>query len=836
LNIKLNSSTLGSHRFLVIMLGLLALIVSCLPLTRGSDDLLFNAYMRFLPAVSNNPRTVIVTLDDMEPATGGALSHARLAELIVRLKKAHVAATGLLLPLVPQPTTIDVERLHKIIATFTAKTRKSLEATLATIKGDERLVKAMRRSGNVVLPVGYLPAGESVRWVPEQLDLVNPGQTEQGTFMRIAQLLSAPPAAAVESRRFPGSIFMSSARALGIFNRDNNTSAARLFVPTSEGLFPTFLMQLVARKISSNHDNYAINSKGVRLAEKFITTGPDYRLFAHPHKLAQENDQVLKAGDILGGRNHRFSLRNKIVLVGFISDERLLAAGLVNPADMGMMTAMTRSIDALISGQYYSQPEWLYGIQRGMVVLVVIILLLLPERFRGYIGSIICLALAFLILNLSLLLLITQNTWLPFTIPVWLLLCASLVMPLRHRLAGVIFFFRRETERAYRDLAQNHQSQGHLDIALDCLSKCPVNTVTAEPLYSLGMDYERRRQFGKALSIYQRIAQAVPGYRDTQERSVKLSEMPETFSNGAVSTDKSGPATIIFDDTLIARPVIGRYQIVRELGRGAMGMVYLGNDPKIARTVAIKTMALAEEFESGHLEDVKRRFYKEAETAGQLNHPNIVTIFDVGEEHDLAYIAMDYIEGKSLDYYTRAENLLPLESVFDIGIHIAEALDYAHERKVVHRDVKPANIMYDSNKHVLKIMDFGIACLTDNSKTRTGAVLGSPFYMSPEQIAGRRVDGRSDLYSLGVTLYQLFTGQLPFSGDSMAALMYQIANARPAGIRKIRSDLPACLGRIINRSLEKNIDKRFQSGRLLADALFSCAERQGLTVTMRARR
>jgi serine/threonine-protein kinase len=353
------------------------------------------------------------------------------------------------------------------------------------------------------------------------------------------------------------------------------------------------------------------------------------------------------------------------------------------------------------------------------------------------------------------------------------------------------------------------------------------------------MDFERRRQFGKALSIYQRIAQAIPGFRDIQERSGKLSVMPECFASPATATAasvSSGSATIIIDDLIIPRPIIGRYQIERELGRGAMGMVYLGHDPKISRTVAIKTMALADEFDEGHLDEVKRRFYQEAETAGQLNHPNIVTIYDVGEEHDLAYIAMDYIDGKSLDFYTKTDSLLSIEEVFDIGIHIADALSYAHDRKVVHRDVKPANIMYDNKGHVLKVMDFGIACLTDNSKTRTGSVLGSPFYMSPEQIAGKRVDGRSDLYSLGVTLYQLFTGHLPFAGDSMAALMYQIANEKAASIRKIRDELPVCLVRIINQAMEKDISKRYQSGHLMADALFSCAERQGLTASLRARR
>ena len=817
------------------MLGLSALVISCLPVTRSSDDMLFNTYMRFLPTVKHTPRTAIVTLDDIEPESAGLVSHARLADLIVRLKKARVAASGLLLPLVPQ-AGVDVERLRKLAATSTPKTRKGLEAALGALKGDERLAQAMRRSANVVLPAGYLPAEDGVRWLPSQLDAVKSVKPGQGFVERLIQLLSAPPASAIESRRFPGSIFMSSARALGIINRDDNYATAQLFVPADDGLFPTFLMQLLARKISGNHDNYTFDNNAVRLTEDFSVPGPDYRLFTNRLDSSRDDERIFKAGDILAGKRRMTALRKNIVLIGFASDERLLAAGLANPVDLDLMTEMARSIDAVITGQYYSQPQWLYGIQRGMVVLLVILLLLLPEKLRGYIGSVICLVLAFLILNLSLLLLVTQNTWLPLTMPVWLLVGASLVMPLRHRLAGAIHILRRETERAYRELAQNHQSQGHLDIALDCLSRCPVNAATAEPLYSLGMDYERRRQFGKALSIYQRIAQAVPGYRDIQERSVKLSEMPDTFKNGAASTDNSGLATMIVDDTLIARPVIGRYQIVRELGRGAMGMVYMGNDPKIARTVAIKTMALAKEFEGGKLEEVKRRFYKEAETAGQLNHPNIVTIYDVGEEHDLAYIAMDYIDGKSLDYYTRMENLLPLGSVFDIGIHIAEALDYAHERKVVHRDVKPANIMYDSSRHVLKIMDFGIACLTDNSKTRTGTVLGSPFYMSPEQIAGRRVDGRSDLYSLGVTLFQLFTGRLPFNGDSMAALMYQIANERPPGIRKLRSDLPSCLVRIITRSLEKDVDKRFQSGKLMADALFACAERQGLTDSMRARR
>ena len=177
-----------------------------------------------------------------------------------------------------------------------------------------------------------------------------------------------------------------------------------------------------------------------------------------------------------------------------------------------------------------------------------------------------------------------------------------------------------------------------------------------------------------------------------------------------------------------------------------------------------------------NLDEVKERFFREAETAGRLNHPNIVTIYDAGEEHDLAYISMEFLKGKDLAPHTKADNLLPTKKVVDIIAKVAEALDYAHEQNVVHRDIKPANIMYEPETGVVKVTDFGIARITDSSKTKTGMVLGTPSYMSPEQLAGKKVDGRSDLFSLGVMLYQLSTGQLPFTGESMASLMYKIAN------------------------------------------------------------
>ena len=235
-------------------------------------------------------------------------------------------------------------------------------------------------------------------------------------------------------------------------------------------------------------------------------------------------------------------------------------------------------------------------------------------------------------------------------------------------------------------------------------------------------------------------------------------------------------------------------------------------------------MVLSDEFEDDMREEVRNRFFREAEAAGRLDHSNIVTVYDVGEEQDLAYIAMDYLKGKDLTAYCSPKSLLPPNQVFEIIISMARALDYAHQQHVVHRDIKPANIIYDNEKRIAKITDFGVACLTDASKTKTGTVIGSPYYMAPEQLAGKRVDGRADLFSLGVTLYQMLAGELPFKGESIANLMYNIANEKHPDIRAYRSDLPNCVNNILDKALQKEAQARFKSGQQMAEAMTICQE------------
>jgi serine/threonine-protein kinase len=268
---------------------------------------------------------------------------------------------------------------------------------------------------------------------------------------------------------------------------------------------------------------------------------------------------------------------------------------------------------------------------------------------------------------------------------------------------------------------------------------------------------------------------------------------------------------------------LGRYKILKELGRGAMGLVYLGKDPTIQRFVAIKTMRLDHIDEPDKVQEIKVRFFREAESAGRLSHPNIVTIFDAGEQDELGYIAMELIEGQSLKEWSRKPNLMPLPEVVQTLASVADALDYAHQQGVVHRDIKPANIMITKDR-LVKVMDFGIAKMASSNKTQTDVVLGTPTYMSPEQIAGKKVDGRSDVFSLGVVLFELLTGQPPFMADNLTALLFAIAQHPHPDLDGFRQDLSPMFQEIINRALQKELPQRYRRAGELAHDLRACLQ------------
>jgi serine/threonine-protein kinase len=380
-------------------------------------------------------------------------------------------------------------------------------------------------------------------------------------------------------------------------------------------------------------------------------------------------------------------------------------------------------------------------------------------------------------------------------------------------------------------------------------------------LYALGTQLEQRGRGTQATAVYRHLARIDNTYRDVGARLRRLMDAERQAAKGRPASKdspiapRSAPAArpaasaqAPRKETAVAPAAaaaggagaageaagavpadeprrLGRYQLEREIGRGAMGVVHLGRDTAINRLVAIKAIPLASEFSESELAEARARFFREAETAGRLNHPNIVTIYDVGEEHGLAYIAMEYLKGRHLSDYATSDNLLEPRKVLELMGRTAQALGFAHKQQVVHRDIKPANIMYDPNADVLKITDFGIARLTGTGTTRTGIVLGTPSFMSPEQLEGRTVTGHSDLFSLGVSLFQLLTGHLPFTADSMTGLMQQIAEFPHPPLRSYRPDLPACVESIIDRALAKTPEERFETGAQMAAALEDCRSR-----------
>ena len=520
--------------------------------------------------------------------------------------------------------------------------------------------------------------------------------------------------------------------------------------------------------------------------------------------------------DVLNGKIPASKYADKIVVIGATAAG--VGAVFPVPGNPGLYLAETVAhiTSSILSEHFIVQPAWgMWAMLGAFLVVALYIIVALPRLSAGAAAAI-TLLLFVLLLATEFGLLAGASMWLKLVFPASLLLLGHLALTTKRFLMTEAGKIKSEEESAEtsRMMGLALQGQGQLDAAFDRFRRVPMSEPLMGNLQSLALDFERKRQFNKAQAVYEVMASFNPNYQDLKARLAQAKNLSETVILGGGGAHPGG--TILLAGGAVEKPMLGRYRLEKELGKGAMGVVYLGKDPKIGRVVAIKTLALSQEFQGNDLADARARFFREAETAGRLQHQNIVTIFDAGEEHDLAYIAMEFLKGKDLVDACRDGQLLPLPQVLSIVARVAEALAYAHRQNVVHRDIKPANIMYDADSDSVKVTDFGIARITDSSKTKTGLVLGTPSFMSPEQLAGKKVDGRSDLYSLGAMLFQMVAGVLPFRGDSMAELMYKIANEEAPDVRLIRADVPEILANVIALSLSKRPETRYQNGEQFA--------------------
>ncbi len=535
--------------------------------------------------------------------------------------------------------------------------------------------------------------------------------------------------------------------------------------------------------------------------------------------------------DVVSGKIPATKYTDKIVIIGGTA----VGVGTLfqTPAGPGLSAAETMAhiTSSILSEHFIVQPTWgTWATLAAILVVAAYLVAGLPRLSAGK-AAIVTLLLFVTLLAAEFGLLSGAAKWLQLVFPASLLVIGHLALTTKRFLMTEAGKLKSDEESAEtnRMMGLAHQGQGQLDMAFDRFRRVPYSDALMDNLSNLALDFERKRQFNKAQAVYEYMATQNKDFKGLQAKLSRAKNLSETVILGGSGAHPGG--TMLLDGGGVEKPMLGRYQVEKELGKGAMGVVYLGKDPKIGRVVAIKTMALSQEFEGEELDDARERFFREAETAGRLQHQNIVTIFDAGEEHDLAFIAMEFLKGKDLADVSKTGQLLPVPKVLSIVARVAEALAYAHRLNVVHRDIKPANIMYDLESDSVKVTDFGIARITDSSKTKTGLVLGTPSFMSPEQIAGKKVDGRSDLYSLGVMLFQMLAGVLPFRGDSMAELMYKIANEPAPDIRIIRPELSEKLANIVALSISKRSETRYQDGDQFAADLRAVMQAPGLTVS-----
>src|SRR6266436_1854824 len=695
----------------------------------------------------------------------------------------------------------------------------TLQEAEGALNADRKLAESFGKAGNVVLPMLFAfgePRGKPDKPLPEFMR--KNALALQGRSDDLPPSTSAVEVPIVDT-------LGAAAAAVGHLNSVPDVDGAirqeALAVTYYEEYYPSLAAMLVAKSLNLTAKDIKIRpGEALQIGNFKVSADPAMQMYTYFYKDRDGRPAIQEDSfyDVASGKIPLDKYRDKIVLIG------PTAAGVgsvfvtpVNPS-MAAVELQAHTVSSLLQGHFFVTPTWGWIVERAIYLVIAVYLIAMLPRLSAGVGAALSAGIVALLIATHFVLLTGQGLWLQFMLPLTLLVVGHVLLVTKR---FVVTERSKEVSDAQsaanaRMLGLAFQGQGQLDMAFDYFRKVPLDDTVMDNVYNLALDFERKRQFNKAEAAFRYMADYNPKFRDLEARLSRAKQMSETLVLGGTQTHPGGTLAL---GGGTEKPMLGRYQVEKELGKGAMGVVYQGKDPKISRVVAIKTMALSQEFEADELAEVKERFFREAETAGRLSHTNIVTIFDAGEEHDLCYIAMELLKGKDLVPFTKQGNTLPIEKVVSVMARVADALGYAHKQNVVHRDVKPDNVMYEPENDVVKVTDSGIARITDSSKTKTGMVLGTPSYMSPEQLQGKKIDGRSDLFSLSISLYQLICGKLPFEGDSMAQLMYRIANEHAPDILQYHSSLPPALVAFLDKAMSKDAGERYQTGEEFAGAL-----------------
>ncbi|MBI4062784.1 MAG: CHASE2 domain-containing protein [Elusimicrobia bacterium] len=687
---------------------------------------------------------------------------------------------------------------------------ESLEASFTALDNDTKLEAAISTAASVVLPLSF-QTGSNIEGKPSEL----PEALSKSALTVNRSLAGDGGSGLLSSFQaiIPLERFAKYALGAGHVNTQADTDGTirrePLGISYGDQVYPSFALEAVRHYLGLPNEDASIEpGQNVLLGATQIPTDENGG-FALTFCGPERTFPYYSFFDVVERKVAPEALKDKIVLVG------LTAAGLgtVYTTPLGTnfpgVEIVATVIDNILHKRFLVRPSWAPITELALILIMGIFISFVLPKLKATPGAIVSAVFLAVLITAGTYLFAAAGQWLKVSYPAFLLAAGYTIIVSKRFLVTEKKKEQVEGEsiETNKMLGLSFQGQGMLDLAFEKFRKCPMDDGMKELLYNLGLDFERKRQFNKAVAVYEHVASKDKNYKDTAQKIENLKKAAQGYVTGPVGKNKD--ATVVVEGSSI-KPTLGRYEVEKELGKGAMGIVYLGKDPKINRQVAIKTMRFEEDADEATMKAIKERFFREAESAGNLNHPNIIKIYDAGEEQEIAYIAMELLDGHDLKKYTAKTDLLPVKTVAEYVCLTADALGYAHKQGVVHRDIKPANIMLLKDGS-LRVTDYGIARITASSKTSTGTVLGTPSYMSPEQIAGKKVDGRSDIFSLGVCLFEFLTGEKPWKGseDSIGTLLFQIANDPHPDPKAIRADIPDALTVVIAKALKKNPDERY---------------------------
>jgi len=806
-----------------LLIGLLAAVfyiflsLNTFAVFESLERIIYGMEMRLdLPRNLGRNKIAIVNIDDKSLKQLGPWPWPRhiIAEMISILNNSGARLIGLDLIFGEKEQNqglYEVRQLRKEILSRNQDPLKdpwllnTLEEIEKRLDNDRILSQTVKAGGNIILPViGNFGNYDS------ELVLTRDSFLEKNTQISAEIRAHMEKRVPVNQLKAPFAELSKNSRGLGHVNLSPNRfmegRAHLLFIDFRGHTIPSMPFRLALDYLNKSPEEVFIQGKGIRLAESMIPTSGGEILIKF--KGGRRSFPYYSFVDIFNVKKVPAVFENKIVLIGYTAEG---ASSINTPVDprMPRVELTANIIEDLMNGRYLQRPgAMIYAESLILLIMALFASFSLPRlNFMNRLGATV--GLLFLVLLIGGVSFMALDIWFKAIYIILSLLTIFVVtstkdLIIKQKSLGLT---SKESIETNRMLGLSLQSQGLIDLAFDKFRKCPLDDAMKDVIYNLGLDYERKRMNNKAIAVYEYITQKDKAFRGLDERIPRLRKLIGPSTSGG--PDGKREAKILVSDALEVKPTVGRYEILNELGQGAMGTVYKANDPKINRLLAIKTIRFADEFEDEKLKEVKDLFMREAEIAGKLSHPSIVSVYDVGEDYDVTYIAMEFLEGDDLHKYCRKGSLFPLRKALHIIAETAVALDYAHHQGVTHRDIKPANIMLLKDGKV-KVTDFGIAKAVSTSTTKSGLIVGTPNYMSPEQINGQEIDGRSDIFSLGVVLFELLTGQLPFPGKSITNLFYEITQGKHPSSREINPKVPKPCEQIIDKALAKTPDERFQ--------------------------